>query len=234
MIKRFGILAVVLFLLLSFVITARGDDASGYRSDLTVLAGNQSMGKLDLSLSDHFQIQAFSQDGVDNLGLRFQLGDWLGIRGGETYQSATQETFPYGGLDFNLPFGTNNLRLLGSYDYNYFGKDWSQYELALRIQMYEHLFLEAGVRGDSGDKAPLYSYNSDKEALLFLRGIFEWTSPKGRWTLDLDPLLYVNGTYLNDYTVKYNFSKSTSFVINANSLYDPSQLNYRAGIQIRF
>jgi hypothetical protein len=199
-----------------------------------VLGGNQTMGKLDLALGDHFQLQGFSQDGVSNVGLRFQPAEWFGIRAGATYESDIKETTPYGGLDFNMHFGTNNLRLKGYYDYNYYGKDWSQYEVALRIQMYEHLFLDAGVRGDVGNNAPVYSYNSSKEALLFLRGVFDWTSAKGRWTLNLHPVLYVNGTFLHDYTIKYNINGNTSIMANCNTLYDPAVFNYRAGLQIRF
>ena len=232
MFKRIMMVVLAAVALLSFSMVAWGEDEPSYRGELTGMGGTKSMGQLDYQLGEHFSVAAFSENGLSNLGLGFQPFNWLAIKGGYTYDSAIQESFPFGELKFDLPFGTNNLRLSGSYDYDYYGKDWSTYEAALRIQMYQHIFLYAGVRGDAGDLAPSYSYNQDREAMLFLRGQLGWTF--GKWELDLEPLLYLNGTLLHDYTVKYHLNDRVNLMVNGNTLYENQDFYYRAGFQIKF
>jgi hypothetical protein len=150
---------------------------------------------------------------------------------GANYDTIDKETVPYGGFDYQTRFGDSSLNLYAAYNYNYQGKDWADYETSIRIQMYERFFIYAGVRGDVGEGAPTYDYNTDKEPELFLRGDLNWNW--GKFEFNMRPMIYVTAQWFHDYTIKYPINDRTTLMVNMNSLYD-NQMKYRAGVQFKF
>lgn len=252
MFKRLTVMILSALLLINYPMLTRGDDGSSYpgqlsygefsrgelshgelsHGELSGLFGNQSRGELQYPWGDRYQLEAYAESGVTNLGVGIQLFSWLNLKAGYTHDSGVTESFPYGGVNFDQSFGVSGLRIRGAYDYNYIGRDWARYEAALRIPVYDDVSLDAGFRGDAGAGAPQYSYNEAQETLLFLRG--EIMGSRGNWEWHLEPLLYVNGTLLHDYSLKYRYNERTALVMNVNTLYENHDLQYRAGIAYKF
>ncbi len=198
------------------------------------LAGNENnnLVLVDYHLSNNWGLTAAWEKELLHGGIFWKPMTDFRLETGMVYDSATEDSFNYGNLEFLCQFGDNNLKLAGLANHNYHGKDWTEYEAVLKIQISEHdFYFDAGVRGDVGDGAPEYSYNPSKEPVLFLRGDLNWQWQK--WGFDLNPVLLVNGTYLHDYTVKYQFNKNVNIVANINTLYD-KEFNYQAGLEVKF
>jgi hypothetical protein len=242
--KKLTICLMTMLFLLMITISAQAE-VSKDKGDLTVLAGNKSLVQGSYQLTDKLKLNgdmaeeySYLEELNDNqkdyflrTDLHYQATDWLGIKVGGRYDSEPNETIPYGGFDFFAPFGTNNLKVTGYYDYNYQGKEWASYEWAWRIEMYQNQFLYAGVRGDNGDGFKSYSYNLDNDPLFFLQGDFSWQL--GKFGINFRPLLYATGYILTDTTLKYNWHDRTNIVLNISDFYD-NDLKYRLGLQYKF
>jgi hypothetical protein len=239
-------LFVIMLLLFGITLSVSAEAAENYRGDITVLAGNNSLVKSSYQLTNRLtwntdlgQFSDFMNDhyfpGQENYfartDLHYQVSDWLGIKIGGRYDSANKDTIPYGGFDFSLPFGSNNLRFGGYYNHGYEGKDWNDYEVAWRIEMYPHQYIYTGVRGDSGDGFKKYDYNEDNDPLFFMRGDFGWQW--GRFNLKFRPLLYATGHILTDTEFRYKLNNRTDIVLNANDYYD-QDFKYRLGFEHKF
>jgi hypothetical protein len=243
--KRLTMCLITMLLLLMITISAQAEE-SNYKGDFTALAGNKSLMQGSYQLTDHLslngdmeELYSYLEEANDNkldyflrTDLHYQVTDWLGVKAGGRYDSESGETIPYGGFDFFSPFGTSNLKLTGYYDYNYQGKDWSSYEWAWRIEMYQNQFIYAGIRGDGGKGfTTKYSYNLDNDPLFFIRGDFNWQGSK--FGFNFRPLLYATGYILTDSTLKYNLNDRTNIVLNISDYYD-RDLKYRLGLQYKF
>lgn len=230
--KRIISVLAAMLLLLSITISVSAEENT-YKGDFKALAGNKSLVQSSYQLTNNLSINGDLQELSDDMAkqyyegerdyslradLRYQINNWLGIKIGGRYDSAPGETIPYGGFDFNTPFGTSNLKLIGYYNYNYEGKDWENYELAWRIEMYAHQYIFAGVRGDRGDGFKPYDYNEENDPQFFLRGDFN-----GQWkkfSFNMCPLLYASGEMLMDITLRYNVNERTNIALNFNDYYD--------------
>jgi hypothetical protein len=214
--------------------------------NLTALLGNKSLVQGSYQLTKNLTLNgdwekvsddtarnyfAGEADSFFRADLRYQIGDWFGVKIGGRYDSAPGETIPYGGFDFCMPFGTNNLKLAGYYNYNYEGKNWASYELAWRIEMYQHQYLFAGVRGDGGDGFVPYSYNADNDPEFFLRADF--SGQLGKFGINLRPVLYASGNIFADATLRYNLNERTNIALNFNEYYDHDP-KLRLGIEHKF
>lgn len=227
--KRFLLGLTLIFLLTGIAAQVQAAETS-YKGEVTGLLGNEALGSLKYSLSDALKLDALIERENLRTGLHYQLSDQLGVKAGVAYNLDQKETIGYGGFDYKIPFGAN-LKIVGFYDRNYQGKDWSRYEAALRIEMYPQQFLLAGVKGDDGKGALIYDFNTDEEPLFFIRGNFAWQWKK--LNIKVDPTLYVQGYFFNDYTFTYNVSDRTNLVLNVNNQYNDG-IKYRAGIQMKF
>ena len=242
--KRIITVFTAMLLLLSIAISSHAEEDT-YKGEFKGLAGNKSLVQSSYKLTDNFTLNGDLQEVSDEQAkqyyggeqdyflradLRYQINDWLGIKVGGRYDSAPSETIPYGGLDFNKPFGTSNIRLSGYYNYNYEGKDWANYELAWRNEMYAHQYLYAGVRGDAGDGFKPYDYNEENDPQFFLRGDF--TGQWKKFGLNMRPLLYASGEMLMDVTFRYNLSDRTNIALNFNDYYDHDP-KLRLGIEYK-
>ena len=208
------------------------------QGEVSALGGNgtYSLGKFSL-FKDFNLIEIYNNEEYDyqdinalKVGLQFRPSDAFSISGGGRYDFITKETIPFGRFDFMLPFG-DNLKIAGYCDQNYDGNNWANFEAAIRIEVYNHLYVFSGIRGEFGDEAPAYSYNPDNEPCLFLRGDFNWKA--GRFDFSVQPYLYIQGIWFHDYTIKYNFSDRVALVFNMNSLFDEN-VRCRAGLQWKF
>jgi hypothetical protein len=234
--KRFAI-GLLILILLSFtavVVQAEEEEtAPDYHGTFDLTLGNESALGVNYRLGDKLMIFGAYQTGnqpdpVIKAGLHYQLFDSFGLGVGVRYDPATQDSVPYHGFEFIFPFGVN-LALTGSYDANGNGADWTRYEAAMRIQMYESVYLFAGVRGDTG--AVPYLPVEDQQPTLFLKvdGNWQW----GKYGLSLQPYLYVQGILLHDYTFKYQFSDRVGLVVNYKDTFDRLP-HYQVGIQWKF
>lgn len=159
----------------------------------------------------------------------YQFFDSFGVKAGVRYDLNEKDTLVTGGFNFLIPFGS--IKFAGDYERNLNGYDWSSYETSFRILMYENLYIYAGVRGDIGKDAPIYNYNKSGEPLLFIKADCNVRWPKIE--LNLQPLLYIHGYLLHNYSFKYNFNDRTALLININDLYD-RQLKYEIGLEWKF
>lgn len=233
LLKRLSI-GLLVILLLCGVFSLVLAEESNYQGEVTALVGNDhsSIGWMKYHLTDQLDFTALYDDEYEafKAGVEYDFTDRFGVMAGIRYDFNDKNTIGYGGFDFVIPFASN-LELSGYYDYNYAGENWSRYETAIRIEMYKGNYLYAGVRGNRGSGAPIYDYNKDNEALLFMRGDFSWQF--GKFGLHLKPLLYIQGEYFHNYDLKYTINDHTNFILNINSLED-QELNYRAGIEFKF
>ncbi|HEY8463194.1 MAG TPA: hypothetical protein VIM29_04110 [Bacillota bacterium] len=242
--KKVVSVLLMLMLLGGVPVLTRAAEA-GSKGELVGLAGNVDAGWFNYQLTNNLKATLLYDEELLRGGFQYQFGEKFGIKAGMLYDddlsdnvlSDTSKTHPYAGINWNLPFG-NNTRLIGYYDYDYRGKEWQTYEAAVRVEMFPNQYIQVGVRGDAGDGVePIYNYDDDlsdvdnTEALFFLRGDFSWTWKK--LSLELRPLLYVQGTFLHDYDLKYKVNDQWSIMFNMNSLYD-KETKYRGGVQFKF
>lgn len=249
--KRFAMGLLILIFLLSFTaVTAWAEEETlpDYRGTLDVSLGTENALGFDYRLGDKWDINGeyrigYNLPGFLKTGIHYQLFTTLGVTLGvrsdpeapvhkpesPVYDPAAPLYVPYHGIDFAFPFGYN-LAITGLYDANSNGADWTRYETALRIQMYESVYLFAGVRGDTG-AVPYYLTEEEKRPTLFLKvkGDWEW----GKFGLSIQPYLFVEGTLLNDYTFKYQINERVGLSLNYKDTFDRVP-RYQAGIQWRF
>jgi hypothetical protein len=229
-VKKSLICLISLLIILGVTLPSQAADST-FKGDITGYLGNGSGLVGDYQLNDNFTLSGTYRMDLDLLraGLEYQPSDRIGFKAGLNYDTKQSESFNYYGIHFSLPFG-DNLKIHGFYDRNYLNVDWANYEVALRIQMYENHFLDAGVRGDMGSGA-IFRNNDSKEALLFLRGDFNWQMKK--FNLQLRPVLYVTGYLLNDYTLTYNLNDHTDVVVKLNDVYE-AETKYQVGLKLKF
>jgi hypothetical protein len=245
-VKKIAFIFTIL-LLLGITIPAQAEEnANTSKGDFIALAGTKSLVQGDYKLtnnltlngeygavSDYLEKNKYDGD-KDNFlrtDLHYQITDWLGVKMGGRYDSETSETIPYGGFDFVTPFGSNNLKFSGFYNYNYEGKNWADYEFAWRIEMYSHQYIYVGVRGDHGDGFIPYSYNTENDPQFFLRG--DITGEWKKFGMNFRPLLYATGEMFTDTNFKYTLTDRTNIVLNFNDYYD-HDMKYRLGIEHKF
>ncbi|MGE5582745.1 MAG: hypothetical protein ACM3X9_09430 [Bacillota bacterium] len=230
--KKITACFVAMIMLLAVTITAWAA-ADGYRGSFLGLSGTKSLVEGSYQLTDNLKLEGDWTDDTKatRADLRYQLGDWFGIKVGARNDGNSNETNAYGGIDFFLPFGVNNLKLAGFYNRDYEGKDWSNYEAALRIEMYKDQFVYAGVRGDGGTGFTAYEYNPKNDPLFFIRGDFNWQW--GKFGINLQPLIYATGYILGDVNFKYRINDRTNIVLNATDYYDREH-KYRIGLEYKF
>lgn len=207
------------------------------KGEFTVLGGSPGFVGLNYDFSQKWSFSGQYEEGILHSGIIYQPSDRFGLQLGLRYDIDAKESIGYGRLDYSIPFGSN-LRFHGYVDTNYEGKDWTTYETAIRIELYPDQYLHVGFRGDTGDGFQGWDYNIDddgnldKDPMIFLKGDFHWLLKK-RLDINLRPLLYVKGTYLHDYDIKYLFNERMALMLNINSLYD-NDYHYRLGFQIKF
>lgn len=204
----------------------------GERGEITVLGGTQLDSKGDIRLSKSFALTEVYKDDVLNLGILYQNTDAFGLNAGIRYDTKTQSSVPFGKVDFKVPFG-DNLKIAGYGAQNYYGTDWTSYEVAIQIEVFKNLFIYPGVRGEFGKSVPIYTYNLSNDPYLFLRGDFNWKA--GKFDFGLQPYLYIcgEGVWFHNYTIKYNMNDNVALVVNTNSMFDHKP-KFLAGIQWKF
>ena len=226
--KRFLIGFMTLLFLFGIAVSVQAADVA-YNGALTGVLGTESGITANYQLPGNFGLNGDFKDNILKAGVTYRLSDIFGVKTGVRYDVTQKTPNMYGGLNFMVPFGT--IKFCGSYDQNVNGIDWASYETSFRIQMYENLFIYAGIRGDGGAGAPVYEYNPSGDPLLFIKVDFNYQWPKIE--LNLQPLLYVQGKLLNNHSLKYNFNDRTALFVNINDLYD-AQLKYGLGMQWKF
>ena len=227
--KKWTIISLLITMLMMGTAGAVWAEDAG-KNDLKVILGADGYGTLKLPLSNSFDVDLKYHEDALKTGVYYHLSDKIGIKAGARYDLDAEKTNAYGGIDFSIPFG-DNLRIAGFYDSGFEGEKWDRYEAAVRIQMYEHHFLYAGVRGEEGKDATVYEYNEDKQPMLFLRGDFTWQWKQ--WEVALRPMLHIQGDFFHDYDLKYNVNKDTKLVFNVNSQYE-QVAKYRLGFERKF
>ena len=208
-------------------------------NEVTLLANDGGFGSGKFYFTDKFSATGVYENELFKAGLRYDLSERFGIKAGQVYDENTEDTFTYGGINFKLPFG-KNLNIYGSYDTNYRGEDWDNYEAALEIQMFKNHFIYAGISGDTGDGVPKMKYNEERREgpHMFLRGDFSWYWKKV--SVNLTPLLFVKGYFYHDYTFKYHLKENAGIVLNVNNYdynkysSDPGDIKYLAGLEFKF
>jgi hypothetical protein len=220
------------------------------KGEAALLFGNENAGWVNYQVTKDLQFFVQSdEDDFARTGISYRLGDHFGAKAGMTYDNISPDSYhptvagqsktnPFGEFNWDLPVG-NNIRFSGKYDYDYYGKDWQNYEAVIRVQMFPNQYVYSGVRGDFGDGAMEIDLDSEdneinadnKEPIIFIRGDFSWQWK--RVGLNLRPVLYVQGTWLHDYDLSYKINDKMSVLLNFNSLYDKKE-KYRAGIQYKF
>jgi len=232
--KKLYLMILTLSMLLGVATLSQAADKVE-RGNVMLLGGNESALEINCRLFGNLSFTTDFEDYTSDIlhvGLKYRLGSWLTVKTGAAYDFALEpekrEVIPYGGIDFAIPFGESSLKVVGYYDTNYMGKDWARYQAALQIQMYPEQYLYAGVMGDYGAGAP----NIDnQQARLYIGGDFGW-----RWDkvgLKLQPILFVTGELLHDYSLTYSINKQTDLVLNLNTLYN-KDFHYRAGVNFKF
>lgn len=204
----------------------------GEHGQLTVLGGTQWDSQGDFHLSKHFSLTEVYRDNILNLGILYQNTDSFRVNAGIRYDTATQGTVPFGKVDFKIPFG-DNLKIAGYGAQNYYGNDWTSYEVAVQIEVFKNLFIYPGVRGEYGNTVPTYAYNLDNDPYLFLRGDFNWKT--GKFDFSVQPYLYIcgEGVWFHNYSIKYRMNDNVALIVNANTLFDQKP-KFLAGIQWKF
>jgi hypothetical protein len=241
------LMAVLVGLLMLGVVTNSGLAAEksadkSYKGEITGLFGNEGIGWVNYRFTDKLELNSLYKDEKLSAGIHYKLNDRFGVKLGALYNTDDSEitgddsaVTPYGGFDWLLPVG-NNTRFMGSYDYDYSGKDWQTYEGYILIEMFPKQYVHAGVRGDVGEGAEEFNYDNDsdpdnKEPLFFIRSDFSW-----QWNkvgLKVRPLLYVQGDYFHDYDLTYKVNDRCNLMFNFNSKYDKDN-KYRVGAQFKF
>jgi hypothetical protein len=227
-VRKFATIILAALFTLNLAVAARAED--GDRGSVTALFGAKGSGMVNYHLGDKLDLSGGYEDYQYKAGFYYRPWEPIGFKAGVRTGEKERETAAYGGFDFLIPFGTN-LKLAGFYDTGYKGPDWNRYEAAVRIQMYERVFLYAGIRGENGSGAPVYEYNDDGEALLFLRGDIGW-----KWNkleLRLQPTMHIQGDYFHNYELKYHFNDQTAALLNVNSEFDET-VRVRMGFEHKF
>jgi len=222
----------LLTLLLLGGLTTAALAAETSKSELALLSGTKesSTGWYKYQFNQSWSFATIYEDENLKTGLNYAFSDRFQFKFGVNHDFDEAKNFGYGGIGFTLPFG-NNLKFTGFYDYNYRDEEWNRYETAIRIEAFPGQYLFAGVRGETGSGAPEYDYNTEKEALLFMRGDFSWQIKK--FSINIRPLLHIKGEYFHDYDFKYQINDRASLVLNMNSLYD-QEIKYRFGAEFKF
>jgi hypothetical protein len=228
---------VLLILIMSVSTVTFGEEAAN-RGTVTGLVGNASTAWYNYHYTDKIDLTGSYVNESDNdndyelirAGIDYDLSDRYGVKAGILYDLDEESVNGYGGFDFSVPFGSN-LHLNGFYDYNYKGEKWGRYEAVVQIEMYPGHYLNAGVMGNTGSGAEIYDYNEDNEAMLFMRGDFNWKVKK--FGIELKPVVMVKGEFFHDYNVTYDYNERTKIVLNMNSLWD-KEFKYRIGLEYKF
>lgn len=215
--------------------TATAESTSNPPADhgeLTLLGGTAFNSQGNVRLSKHFDGIEIYKDNALKLGLLYRASDSFSVNAGVRYDFEDKASIPFGRVDAIIPFG-DNLKIAVFGDQNYEGDQWTRYEAAVRIEVYNNLFIYSGVRGEFGYGVPTYSYNLNNEPYLFLRGDFNWKA--GKFEFGLQPYLYIcgEGIWFHNYTIKYHASNNVALVVNMNTLFDQSP-KLLAGIQWKF
>lgn len=199
------------------------------RCQLTFLGGTDWVSDGDIQLSKHFDLTEHYEDQILNLGLMYRASDSFMVNAGIRYDFITQSSVPFGKVDVKIPFG-DNLKIAGYAAQNYFGVDWTSYEVAIQIEVFKNLFIFPGVRGEYGSTVPTYTYNPNNDPYLFLRGDFQWKA--GKFDFMVQPYLYIcgEGVWFHNYTIKYNASDKVALMVNSNTLFD-QRPKFLAGLQ---
>lgn len=236
--RKITLILVTLCLLLGiqFVVYAETEKPL---NEVTLLVTDGGFGSAKFNLTDKFSVTGDYEDELLKAGLRYDFSERFRIKAGQIYDDNREDSFTYGGIDFVLPFG-NNLNIYGLYNANYRGENWDNYEVALKIQMFKNHYIYAGVSGDTGTGVPLMKYNEERHEgpHMFLRGDFSWYWKK--FSLSLNPLLYVKGYFYHDYTFKYHLKENANIILNVNNfdynVYspEPGDIKYLAGLEFKF
>lgn len=239
--KKLLVLVMVFILLSGLTLSVYGAESAetsaatpppADHGELTLLGGTVFNSQGNIHLSEHFDATEIYKDNALKLGVLYRPSDSFSVNAGLRHDFGDQATIPFGRVDAILPFG-DNLHIVGFYEQNSDGDQWTRYELALQIEVYNNLYIYSGVRGDVGSGAPVYRYNPNKEPYFLLRGDFNWKA--GKFEFGLQPYLYIcgEGVFFHNYTIKYNVTDKVALVVNTNSLFDQN-LKYLAGIQWKF
>jgi hypothetical protein len=230
MMKKLFSLMLGFIFLFATVISVQAAETS-LNGQITALFGRDlSTIRGSYNLSDHFGLVGEYINNASKVGVFYRGSDAVKITAGVRYDPIQQETMTFGRFDFRLPFG-DNLKFDGYCAQNYDGFEWTQYEATFRIEVFDKQYIHAGVKGDLGNGAPLYSYNPNGEPYLFIKGDFYWKA--GSFDFILKPYLYIRGVWFDDYTVKYNFNQQMALAINYYT--DFNQVTYLlGGIQWKF
>lgn len=199
---------------------------------INILGGTVWNSEGDLHLSKHFDLTEIYKDDTLKLGILYRYSDAFRVNAGIRYDVETQTSVPFGRVDVIMPFG-DNLKIVGYGSQNYYGVDWTSYEVAIRIEVFKNLFIYPGVRGEYGNTVPTYAYNLNNDPYLFLRGDFNWKT--GKFDFGIQPYLYIcgEGIWFHNYTIKYNVSEKVALMVNTNTLFDQKP-KFLAGIQWKF
>jgi opacity protein-like surface antigen len=229
-VKKSAICLITLLIMLAITLPAQAADSKS-KGEITGYLGNGSGLEGNYQLNDNFNLLGLYDQSSTRLtaGIEYQPSDRIGFKAGLNYDLEQKVSNDFYGISFSFPFG-DNLKINGFCDRNYLGQNWTNYEAALRIQMYENHFLDAGVRGDIGEGA-LYRNNPSKETLLFIRGDFNWQLKK--FSIQIRPVLYITGYLMNDYTLAYNLNDHTAIVANMTDINVPYTI-YQVGLKYQF
>lgn len=224
---------LVLFILIISLSTITLGAETQSKGSVRVLVGDESTAQFNSHISDKLDLtgEYENDDEIIRAGVDYDFSDRFGVKAGVQYDFDLESAVGYGGFDFSLPFATN-LHLNGFYDYNYKGKKWGRYETVIRIEMYPNHYLDAGVMGNRGSGAEVYDYNPENEALLFMRGDFNW-SVKKKFGIELRPVILVKGEYFHDYDITYQANERLKVVLNMNNLWD-KDIKYQIGLEYKF
>lgn len=224
------IIANLLLGSLGFTVQAAENGTAGPgRSKITVLGGTDLISEGNFQLSKSFDLTEAYEDQVLKLGIMYRASDSFMVNAGIRYDFTSQSSVPFGKVDAKIPFG-DNLKIAGYAAQNYYGVDWTSYEVAIQIEVFKNLFVFPGVRGEYGNTVPTYAYNPNNEPYLFLRGDFQWKA--GKFDFLIQPYLYIcgEGVWFHNYSIKYNVNEKIALMVNTNTLFDQSP-KFLAGLQ---
>jgi hypothetical protein len=185
-----------------------------------------------IHLSKYFALTEVYKDDTLKLGVRYEPSDSFWVNAGVRYDTLDHSSVPFGRIDAKIPFG-DNLKIVGYAAQNYFGVDWTSYEWAIQIEVFNNMFIYTGVRGEFGNTVPIYSYNQSNDPYLFLRGDFNWKA--GNFGFSIQPYLYIcgEGVWFHNYTIRYNASKNMAISLNSNTLFDQKP-KFLLGVEWKF
>lgn len=208
---------------------AETETAGASRTELTLLGGTDWVSEGNIQLSKSFDLTEVYEDQVLNLGIKYRASDSFMVNAGIRYDLKTQSSVPFGRVDAKVPFG-DNLKIAGYAAQNYYGVDWTSYEVAIQIEVFKNLFIFPGVRGEYGNTVPTYAYNPNNDPYLFLRTDFQWKA--GKFDFVIQPYLYIcgEGVWFHNYSIKYHVSDNIALMVNSNTLFD-QQPKFLAGLQ---